>query len=850
MTKLPSIITKSVSIFLVVALLSQSSIAFVPKRAEAFNLSGLISGAVSLTGLAGTALSCIFPEGLNTTLTSLVNSIFKPEEILTDSDNDTILDEAEESIFGTDPFQMDTDGGGLPDPAEIMAGSDPLNPGDDIPINPDAGALIVVDYGTISAIGDLSKGVNNNIKKTNQELTKIRKEEEKDTHKEKCSDAIAHFIVMKVIDKITLATVDWINSGFAGDPFYVEDTFGFLNNIATEEINNVTGWFTASPEGYPFGDIVMMSILGTLQQEFTENMQFSLNQVLAHGDYSEFRVNFNIGGWAGYNAFLQPNNNPFGNYLLVNEELGRRIGGTSINIAENFSRQLNQSGGFLSQRKCVMSGTGLDDHIPADSDPDANPPYLNPNTYQLIPSGGTMTGAIYTSLPADFQAGLDILGGTDEQAEVYNNTVLRSTCKKWEVITPGSVVANQLTTNINLNNSKLVSADELNENLGLIFDALLLQLVNTGIRSFQGASNGGSSDNNVLLAQVEGLNPGDPGVTGDGFVPAPPPLDIIQGTGEVDTTIFDVQSQYINTANGQALPLADELIRKIRALDFCVPGPNPRWYSNGLISLQQALQGIPTPPNGSSSQEQQDYYAMQINTLTGINISPSNDMTNMGQFNSFMQNVFNKYAEKMLATYPLTSAPPTTRSVLNSLFNDMDTYSSDISIMNDIVSDINEVLPTLQAVQDALAVIEANTGTLDPANPDVQAQLSIFDSISDQLASQDEYDTLVSRIGEYQTANLVISSHLNSCIQETVVNAGSYSAPNQNQTYPFAYFDTYTQTVPPGFGLPGPDTSFLPGVIFDDVVGGNSINIQFGNIDIDSTSGDLTDFEGVLQTIY
>lgn len=846
MIRISEVLKKFLCALVMVALVSQSAIVFVPKRAEALGLGGFLSAGASLTGLAGTALSCIFPEGLNTTLTDLVKDLFSPEEILTDTDNDTILDEAEENVFGTDPNLMDTDGGGLPDPAEIVGGTDPLNPGDDIPIDLTGGAP-VVDVGVISAIEDLSKGVNNNIKKSNTELVKIRKEEEKDTKKEKCSDAIAHFIVMKVIDKITLSTVDWINSGFEGAPLWLEDTPGFLENIAKEEINNVTAWFTGSPEGYPFGDIVMMTILTTLQQEFTANMQFSLNQVLAHGNYSEFKVNFNVGGWAGYNAFLQPNNNPFGNYLLVNEELGRKIGGTSINIAENFSKQLSQSGGFLSQRKCIMSATGNDDYVPADSDLDANPPYLDPNIYPLIPPGGTMTGAIYDSLPADVQDGLDQLSGSDEQAEVYNDFVKRSTCKKWTVITPGSVVANQLTTNINLENNKLVSADELNENLGLIFDALLLQLVNSGLRSFQGASSGGNSSNNVLLAQVEGLNPGDPGVSGQG-VSTPPPENIVEDSGQLDTTIMENQIQYLDVAQNQGLVKIDELIRKIRALDFCVPGPNPRWHSLAQLNIQNIIASIPAPDDGP---EDADYYAEQVNLLTGINMQSSGDVSNQTEFISFMMHVFNKYSQKMLTEYSPTSAPPTVRVLLDGLFEDMDMYLAEAEIMEQNIEDINEVMSVLQGVQAVLAQIYTQQGSLDLDNPEVQAQVSIYESIQDNLISAEEFADLVSSIGDYNQAITVLGNHLNSCITETVVNAGSYGDLNRNAEYPFPYFDTYTQTISPFFGLPGADGPFLPGVDFDgDGASSEDINIQFGNINVTSPSDGLETFEDILQTVY
>lgn len=46
-----------------------------------------------------------------------------------DDDNDTLSDLDEINLYGTDPFLADTDGDGFTDPAEIAAGSDPVDPG-------------------------------------------------------------------------------------------------------------------------------------------------------------------------------------------------------------------------------------------------------------------------------------------------------------------------------------------------------------------------------------------------------------------------------------------------------------------------------------------------------------------------------------------------------------------------------------------------------------------------------------------------------------------------------------------------------------------------------------------------
>ncbi|MBU0981466.1 S-layer homology domain-containing protein [Patescibacteria group bacterium] len=56
-----------------------------------------------------------------------------------DSDGDGLYNYEEESIYGSDPYNPDTDGGGVNDGAEVARGSDPLDPDDDFPPEVDLG---------------------------------------------------------------------------------------------------------------------------------------------------------------------------------------------------------------------------------------------------------------------------------------------------------------------------------------------------------------------------------------------------------------------------------------------------------------------------------------------------------------------------------------------------------------------------------------------------------------------------------------------------------------------------------------------------------------------------------------
>ncbi len=57
----------------------------------------------------------------------------RPRPPRLDSDRDGLLDEAEVAIWGTNPFEFDTDHGGIPDGHEVFLGFDPHDPLDDLP---------------------------------------------------------------------------------------------------------------------------------------------------------------------------------------------------------------------------------------------------------------------------------------------------------------------------------------------------------------------------------------------------------------------------------------------------------------------------------------------------------------------------------------------------------------------------------------------------------------------------------------------------------------------------------------------------------------------------------------------
>lgn len=672
-------------------------------------------------------------------------------------------------------------------------------------------------------------GIKSFDKVTNQHLTSVEKSESDLVTKESCLDKIVHYAATKAMDKITLAIVSWINSGFDNDAFYLSDAGSFFQDISIGEINHVADLFVGADENFPFGKVVMESLLTNLHKDFLQEEQFSLNHVLSHGTYDDFVSDFSVGGWAGYMGMLDAANNPFIQYMNVTDHIANSI----RTVSADYHDQLSQSGGFLNQRECVLTATG----DPGDHLLDSGDPYYTP-------PGGPIPQAVADEVinmsDADMAATI----------QYYKN---KSICRQWRNLTPGGVISDQLKSALTIPTNQLLNADEFNEDIGLILDALLTQLTEQGLNSLQSADQGGNTSNNVLIAQVSGLQPGQ---VANGNVP-PPASDVITGTGLSNIDLTDVQNQYISLASGPggALDLLDELVAKSRALDYCVPGPNPRWLTVGEQNLVTALSAIPAfystnPDQIIAAQENQDFYSTQIYNLTGVGIDEGPEMDSYPEFIQFMQNVYYEYIGRMQDTqndgYATDNPPPSMRPILSSVLNTMDNAQDDISFISDYLDNINDYLPSLQTIENTLDGIAAqNGGVLDPNNPSVSTQISLYNSIASHFVSQEQLDILTANIDYYEAFISNLNSYLNTCIDETVNNVYPYQ--DQRVAYPPPIYP-FVQTVSPFTALPPPNNDgFLPGVQFG--TGPDDINIEYNGVTID-TPANLDTFEAVLQSVY
>lgn len=340
-----------------------------------------------------------------------------------------------------------------------------------------------------------------------------------------CTDGIAWALAKTLLAQITNSVINWINTGFEGNPFYIKNEGSFFTNLINGQsqlvLNRIQG------TGNFFYDSIRQNIIGgirnNLESQLTPTFSSDARRALCqtqnsnNADYylrvdrggsvsveGPFRddasciarklsasnepgvsgtsecqrvqnpvclTDFGTGrgsaqqqsqqGQAILNAFtsgkipfrwdlfgsLTQNcgNNPFCSQAIAQQAIYQSVGGA----VGQTSQQLLQGGGFLGQRKC------------------ADPSYQN----RLDDWNNQLSNSTLENDPGVIEA----IGA-------------RPQCSSWTTETPGRIIADKLTNSLGSTDRQLELADELNESLAAVFNALIAKLISEGLSSFDGRS--------------------------------------------------------------------------------------------------------------------------------------------------------------------------------------------------------------------------------------------------------------------------------------------------------------------------------------------------------------------------
>lgn len=281
--------------------------------------------------------------------------------------------------------------------------------------------------------------------------------ESSNTAKEFVGDGVANFIAKAILRKLTAQTVNWINSGFKGNPAFVTNPDQFFLSLGDQiAVRYLSEGQKSALNAIcsPFQAQIRLQLVKSYLSE-TQPLLCSLGTL--ENNYKNFINNFQNGGWSNWFAMTQSTQgNPYGTYLDAKNQLSLQIGAGKY----KYTKQLDWGKGFLSYEKCV---------------------------------------AYADSSAVDESDELDAVNGDSIDGQ----------CIAKETVTPGSVIENQLENVFGSSVKQLEAADEINE----IVSALLTQMVSRVVGGVAGGLRGlGTKSSTQPRSFIEQLNDNSPEV--------------------------------------------------------------------------------------------------------------------------------------------------------------------------------------------------------------------------------------------------------------------------------------------------------------------------------------------------
>lgn len=362
----------------------------------------------------------------------------------------------------------------------------------------------------------------------------VEAENKKANKKEECYDAVAYTLAKSALQQVTNKTLNWVNTGFGGNPFYLRDVDSFLHGIEKEKLRSYLGVISESGN-----QVINQSVSNQLISIFSGKPVVkteTLPKTEEEKKYVAFSKDFTKGGWDSWFNITQGDQNPLGQFLIVSEQYARDTGKEK----ENIKQELAQGNGFLSQKKCV-------EYAPARS--------------------------------------------TDDSYDFNTNPDGSPKCLKYETVTPGAIIADQTKQVTSSGIRQLEAADELNEVIGSYLDKFLNALFNKGLQTLGRSSGdnfgnslsgfGGVGSNVVVGSNGQPINGTGSGISlpfnqsGSGYDVSEFNISNPRHIAAVIKVQKDFQSQALDSRAA-----LDKIVPNLGYLDYCFPGPNSAWQND------------------------------------------------------------------------------------------------------------------------------------------------------------------------------------------------------------------------------------------------------------------------------
>lgn len=174
-------------------------------------------------------------------------------------------------------------------------------------------------------------------------------------------NGIAFCIVNGLITYIADSTIAWANSGFQGNPAFIENTGNFLQGLADRQASEFIGALAYNTTGLNVCEPFRVDLAIALSESYGGQDQAGVNPAAISCSMDQIGQNFEsfangggIGGasidgyWSNWNQMRQTENNPWGAYIEAGEYLRAQI-----DVKQNTATfELGLNNGYLNFEKC------------------------------------------------------------------------------------------------------------------------------------------------------------------------------------------------------------------------------------------------------------------------------------------------------------------------------------------------------------------------------------------------------------------------------------------------------------------------------------------------------------------
>jgi hypothetical protein len=513
-----------------------------------------------------------------------------------------------------------------------------------------------------SASFTILSGTFDSAKKTAGEVSKEQAQSKKNWAVHLFSVAMQK-VAVKLLDKVSEATVNWINKAADGNPQYLENPDQYFKNLGESYLKSVVDTIGYDSDRYPYGRSVARTlILGYLDENKTleQKLQLTFDETVK-ADLKKFPNSFNLGGgWNTYEKYyLDSAANNFDAFFTATDYKEKAIKKAQTAL----QKELDRGRGFMNQKICVAERAGP-----------ATPKHFRNNSkptlmHNSVNVGGTYNDPDYPLYDPDAPTieypGTPPGGSTGSGGNGVNNTNQNGTygttytstgvkpgtgtgeCLRYKTLSPGAVVEQQLNRALQsttFGRTELAAA--LGNSLSNIVNALSNLLYKQGLKALSSATSGSpvSVNGDTVSWNYDGLTlGGNPNMTTDSsgtdttnpdniwdiqddtfdlyelLVTGPvlATTQVVDANGVIsfepsefgDTVVETTQKEIALYQEAQTLLVG--LPNKMLALDQCLPGPDRNWEARLAArfgEVQTQLSQLLTPAGGPNT------YAQRLTT--------------------------------------------------------------------------------------------------------------------------------------------------------------------------------------------------------------------------------------------